>query len=67
MRDFTTLILGGIVLLLAGAAWRSGGWELVLAGALGGVKTLLMVAPLLLCAFLIAGLIQVLLTQEKVA
>ncbi len=67
MRDCTILILGGIVLLLAGAAWRSGGWELVLAVAVGGVKTLLMVAPLLLCAFLIAGLIQVLLTQEKVA
>ncbi len=67
MRDYTILILGGIVLLLAGAAWRSGGWELVLAGAVGGVKTLLLVAPLLLCAFLIAGLIQVLLTQEKVA
>ena len=45
----------------------SGGWELVLAGVVGGVKTLLLVAPLLLCAFLIAGLIQVLLTQEKVA
>ena len=66
MRDHTTLILGGIVLLLAGAAWLSGGWELVLAGFMGGVTTLLLVAPLLLCAFLIAGLIQVLLTEEKV-
>ncbi len=66
MRDHTTLILGGVVLLLAGAAWLSGGWELVLAGFLDGVKTLLQVAPLLLCAFLIAGLIQVLLTEEKV-
>ena len=67
MRDYTTLILSGVVLLLAGAAWRSGGWELVLAGVVGGVRTLLLIAPLLLCAFLIAGLIQVLLTQEKVA
>ncbi len=67
MRDYTTLILSGVVLLLAGAAWLSGGWELVLAGVVGGVRTLLLIAPLLLCAFLIAGLIQVLLTQEKIA
>ncbi len=67
MRDYTILILSGVVLLLAGAAWQSGGWELVLAGVVGGVTTLLLVAPLVLCAFLIAGLIQVLLTQEKVA
>ena len=67
MRDYTTPILSGVVLLLAGAAWLSGGWELVLAGVVGGVRTLLLVAPLLLCAFLIAGLIQVLLTQEKIA
>ncbi len=67
MRDYTILILSGVVFLLAGAAWQSGGWELVLAGVVGGVATLLLVAPLLLCAFLIAGLIQVLLTQEKVA
>lgn len=40
---------------------------LVLAGVVGGVRTLLLIAPLLLCAFLIAGLIQVLLTQEKIA
>ena len=40
---------------------------MVLAGVVGGVTTLLLVAPLVLCAFLIAGLIQVLLTQEKVA
>ncbi len=67
MRDYTTPILSGVVLLLAGAAWLSGGWELVLAGVVGGVRTLLLIAPLLLCAFLIAGLIQVLLTQEKIA
>jgi len=67
MRDYTPLIMSGVVLLLAGAAWLSGGWELVLAGVVGGVRTLLLIAPLLLCAFLIAGLIQVLLTQEKIA
>ncbi len=66
MRDYTTLILGGVVLLLTGAAWLRGGSELALAGVVGGMKTLLLVVPLLLCAFLIAGLIQVLLTQEKV-
>ena len=66
MRDHTTLILSVVVLLLAGTAWLRGGSELAVAGVVGGVKTLILVAPLLLCAFLIAGLIQVLLTQDKV-
>jgi len=67
MRHYTTLILSGVVLLLAGAAGLSGGSKLVLAGVVGGAKTLFLVAPLMLCAFLISGLMQVLGTQDKVA
>ena len=66
MRERTTLVLSGVVLLLAGTAWQQGGWELALAGVVGGLQSLFLMAPLLLCAFFIAGLIQNLLTQERV-
>lgn len=66
MRDRTTVILAFVALALAGLAWRRGGPALALEGALQGGKTLLGVVPLLLAAFLIAGLIQVLVTREMV-
>ena len=67
MRERTTLILLGVVLLLAGLAWSRGGLELASDGLLQGLWTLLRLLPLLVPAFLIAGLIQVFLTQENVS
>lgn len=66
MRDRTTLVLGTVVLLLAGLAWNRGGPELAVAGLAQGAQTILRMAPLLASAFLMAGLIQVFLTQERV-
>jgi uncharacterized membrane protein YraQ (UPF0718 family) len=66
MKDWTTWLFGAVALLLALFAWREGGPALVLAGLLSGGHILLGVVPLLLAAFLIAGLVQVLVTQETV-
>ncbi len=66
MRDRTTWILSGVALALAGAAWWQGGRSMVVAGLLRGGRTFVSVIPLLLGAFLIAGLIQTLVTQEVV-
>ena len=66
MGDRTTQLLFLIVALLAIFAWRQGGWDLALAGLLDGARLLWMVLPLLVAAFVIAGLIQVLVTQEMV-
>jgi uncharacterized membrane protein YraQ (UPF0718 family) len=66
MKDRTTLVLAGVALALAGLAWWQGGSQLALAGLTQGAKTLLSVVPLLVAAFLIAGLIQALVTQEVI-
>lgn len=66
MRDRTTMALLLIVCLLAALAWERGGPDLALDGLLTGGKTLLSATPLLLAAFLIAGLVQVLVTKEVV-
>ncbi len=67
MRERTTLILVGVVLLLAVLAWNQGGWEMAGEGLLVGFRTLVRMSPLLVAAFLIAGLIQLFLTQENVS
>lgn len=67
MKDRTTLVLIGVALGLAGVAWWGGGPELALAGLLQGGRTLLSVIPLLIAAFLIAGLTQTLVTREVVS
>jgi len=64
--DNTTLFLAGVALLLAVIAWQQGGAVLVWEGLKQGGIVLLSVVPLLLAAFLIAGLAQVLVTQEFV-
>ena len=64
--DNTTLILICVGLLLAGLAWRQGGLPLVWEGLKQGALALGRVIPLLLAAFLVAGLTQVLVTQEFV-
>jgi uncharacterized membrane protein YraQ (UPF0718 family) len=66
MGDRTTIGLALVALGLAGLAWWRGGPELALDGLAQGGKTLLSVVPLLLAAFLIAGLIQSLITKEVV-
>ena len=67
MRERTTLILIGVVLLLTAVSWNRGGWELAGDGLRGGLWTLLRMSPLLVAAFLIAGLIQTFVTQENVS
>lgn len=66
MRDRTTQILTSVALALAGVAWWQGGPELALAGLLRGGETLLRVVPLLIAAFLVAGIVQTLVTRELV-
>lgn len=67
MQDRTSAALAFVALALAGLAWQRGGLDLALAGLVQGGRTLLSVVPLLIAAFLIAGLIQTLVTQEMVA
>lgn len=66
MRDRTTLLLLGVTVLLAVLAWREGGPSLALDGLREGALTLWRVIPLLIAAFLIAGLTQVLVSEEMV-
>ena len=67
MGERTTRILAGVVLLLVGLSWTRGGWELVQDGLFRGLWTLVRMSPLLFSAFLIAGLIQVVLTRKDVS
>ena len=66
MKDRTTWILGGVALVLGLLAWQQGGPQLAWAGLITGGEILLSVVPLLIAAFLIAGLIQVLVSRETV-
>ena len=64
--DRTTIFLTGVALVLAAVARRQGGAEKTLEGLANGGRTLLSVTPLLLAAFLLAGLVQVLISREVV-
>ena len=66
MRDKTPIFLALVTLSLAALAWRRGGPELALAGLEQGGRILLSVIPLLIAAFIIAGLIQTLVSRELV-
>ena len=66
MRDRIPLLLGLVTLVLVAIAWWTGGFNLALAGLSDGVMTLLLVTPLLIAAFLIAGLVQTLVGAELV-
>jgi uncharacterized membrane protein YraQ (UPF0718 family) len=66
MKDRTTLALMGVALALASVAWWQGGAKLALTGLTQGGKTLLSVVPLLIAAFITAGLIQTLVTRDLV-
>jgi uncharacterized membrane protein YraQ (UPF0718 family) len=64
--DRTTLLLVIVALFLAGVAWVRGGNALALKGLEIGARTLLSVTPLLVAAFLVAGLTQVLISKQMV-
>lgn len=66
MNNRTTWILVAAAVALAGVALAQGGTELALAGLQRGLNTLISVIPLLIAAFLIAGLAQVLITPDLV-
>jgi uncharacterized membrane protein YraQ (UPF0718 family) len=64
--DWTTITLSGVALVLAVVAWIRGGSELAIDGLVNSGQTLISVTPLLLAAFAVAGLIQVLIPQEMI-
>ncbi|MEJ2013882.1 MAG: permease [Anaerolineales bacterium] len=64
--DWTVVFLSTVALALAYIAWRRGGFELAWKGLRLGGETLLGVTPLLIAAFLIAGLTQVLVSRQMV-
>jgi uncharacterized membrane protein YraQ (UPF0718 family) len=65
-RDLTPYFLALVALILAGLAWRHGGSIQLLEGIERGGALLLRELPLLVAAFLIAGLIQALVTKEMI-
>lgn len=64
--DRTTGFLIIVAVILGGLAWARGGTELALRGIQLGAETLLSVTPMLIAAFLVAGLTQVLISRELV-
>jgi uncharacterized membrane protein YraQ (UPF0718 family) len=64
--DRTTLFLAAVAVILGGVAWVTGGSSAAWRGPVLGGRTLLQVTPLLLAAFLIAGLTQALASQEVI-
>lgn len=60
-------VLLGVAVVLAALAWSRGGAELAWAGLEQGGTTLVTVAPLIVAAFLIAGLIRVLISRETIS
>jgi uncharacterized membrane protein YraQ (UPF0718 family) len=64
--DWTTIFIAGVTLFMAVLAYRQGGFKLVLRGLQSGGQTIVDVAILLLAAFLVAGLTQVLVSRENI-
>lgn len=65
-RDLLPILIAFVALILAGFAWQRGGFELIWAGLRSGLSLLLKNTPLLIAAFLTAGLIQALVKREMV-
>jgi len=65
-KDFTPYLLALVALILAVIAWNQDGIVFAWKGILAGGEILLSVIPLLIAAFLTAGLIQSLVTRELV-
>lgn len=66
-RDFTIPILAIVAILLALLSWQQGGPDLALGGLRSGATFFIRVLPLLVAAFLTAGLIQALVNKETVS
>lgn len=66
MRDRTPLYLLAVAIFLAGLTLMLKGSEAILAGLSTGLNIFISVVPLLIAAFLVAGLVQVLATKELV-
>lgn len=64
--DRTTLFLAAVAAALGGVAWATGGPSAAWRGLFIGGRTLIQVTPLLLAAFLIAGLTQALASREVI-
>lgn len=64
--DWTTIFIAAVAVFMAILAYRQGGLDMVLRGLGLGGRTLINVAILLLAAFLVAGLTQVLVPREVV-
>ena len=65
-RDWTNAILLAVALVLAGIAAYTGGLALVVQGLIVGGKVLWSILPVLIPAFLVAGLAQALVREETV-
>lgn len=63
----TLIVMTLVVLALAAAAFLQGGLPLLGAGVYAGLKMLLEVLPLLVAAFALGGLVQVVMNPEKVS
>jgi uncharacterized membrane protein YraQ (UPF0718 family) len=66
LPDRTTLFLLLVAIVLAGYAWHQGGPALALEGLVAGGKILWQVTPLLLAAFVVAGLTQALVSRQTI-
>jgi uncharacterized membrane protein YraQ (UPF0718 family) len=64
--DWTTAGLAAAALGLAGLAWSQGGPGLALEGLIRGAETLRSVSLLLVAAFVVAGMTQVLISRESI-
>jgi uncharacterized membrane protein YraQ (UPF0718 family) len=64
--DWTIIFLSAVALVLGIIAWLRGGVDLALTGLRLAGETLVSVTPLLLAAFLVAGLTQVLVSRQVV-
>jgi uncharacterized membrane protein YraQ (UPF0718 family) len=66
-RNFTAYALGLVALILAFIAWQVGGYNLVLSGLKSGGENLETVVLSLVAAFITAGMIQSLVSEEMIA
>lgn len=67
MRRLTPILLALVVVALSIVAWQQGGSALLIEAFERGGRTLLRVLPLVLAAFAVAGLVQVVLSEEAIA
>ena len=66
-RDLTPYFLALVATLLSGLAWLRGGMQMAIEGLTSGGNILLSAVPLLIAAFLTAGLVQALVSEDTVS